>query len=247
LRFNLAALAAQPFGGVPGAINLRILTDTAVVRATIVPWKPGNLCSITYRGHYGVNTLVYLGYFTPLYQPVLAIPRIVVYLDTMKVPAPAEKALAVGTELRWLSLQKVMALSEEKIGGIQAALAVNGDQYWSFQDTTLPYNEWFSYDSINGSWQSGVKGVRGTYGGCGAGVVYALPVNPLGSSSVMAAPQKTVNSSVARRLGASQAVYTLLGRRVASTQSLGRRGAHSGVLIVVDKSGVRPWFGMGGR
>jgi hypothetical protein len=212
-----------------------ILTDT------------GTLCSVVYRGHYGVNTLVHIGYFAPVFQPKLSVPRIVVCLDTLTIPTPAEKALAVATELRWLSSQGVVTLSEGKIASLQQKLAVNGDQYWSMQDTTLPYNSWFAYDTIKGVWQTGAYSVRGVKGGCGANITYALPRDPLNPASIMnGAPHRTAQFA-SRMLRAPQAVFTLRGQRVSDARAFGRNGLPNGLFIVVDKTGIRPWYKNGGH
>jgi hypothetical protein len=241
LRFNLATLGARFVVGTADDIVFTMFTDTARFGVSSASWKLQKMCAISYRGHYGVNTMVHLGNITPPNLPSLTIPRILVYLDTTKKTTPAEKALAVATELRWLSLQKAMTFTETGIDAIQGKLAVHGDQYWTRQDSALPYNMWFEYDSVKGAWSNGtvgVKGVRGSYG-CGAGVVYALPIGQLGSSPVLPGSAFSLRT-VMKKPGARAAFYDLKGRKLsgATLNILHRFGG--GVHIVVDGNGIRP-------
>jgi hypothetical protein len=211
LRFNLDSLAGLPgIGEQEVILNLSTVPGGAHVKR--VSWAPLRMCSITYRGHYGTNTQVQLGYFVPPFQTALLLPRLVVTLDTTVVPTAPEKASAAGEELRWLAAKGVVVLTDQEIRTIVEKLSADGGQYWTLQDSVLSYNSWFVYDERTGSWTSGgAYSVNGVRGGCGAGVEYAPPPEPLDESNaaVRAVPHAALPA-------ANSQVYDLRGRRAAS-------------------------------
>lgn len=237
LHFNLSSLFTMHNVSAAKAILLDIFSDTlASAKVTQAFWKPSKLCSITYRGHYDNNTMVHLGYYTPPLQPAMRVPRLLVCLDTTKVPTSSEKAAAVAAELQWLSAQGVIAISEPRITAIQQNLSITGGQYWTFEDTSLAYNMWFEYDSIAGKWKSGVSAINGVRGDCGADIQYVLPQDPLAFASISIGhllKANPVSGKVIRQWG----IYTVRGEKISSGNGIGHKGRSSGVFIVIDRMG----------
>jgi hypothetical protein len=191
ITFDLSSLLPSEQGQSTVRILLKFPGDTINHYFDWTP-TPYFSCSYSYRSHSVGNAMVYLGYFAFGNQMAQPYPRIAVYFDTATVPTAGQKADAVAAELRWLAARNIVTgLSDVKIVRMQSALALNPQQYWTLQDTVLAYNMWFD-GGTKGAY--GTNGVRGSWGGCGLGVSYNLPSQPLGPVTAMAMPGKSGNT-----------------------------------------------------
>jgi hypothetical protein len=126
-------------------------------------------CSYKLRSAYEIDIMAHVGYFDGPLQHGGDGFRVLLIFDTTEVPTAAVKAEALYTELLRLKEIGVIALTVERMEHFKAALSQSEGQYWTAEDTVLPFNSWFDGSSVNG-----VKGVYGTRG-CGSGVDYELP------------------------------------------------------------------------
>lgn len=137
-----------------------------------------------YRSHYDpLHTMVFLGYYRPTYQPAAA-PRLAVLLDTSQNKDTYDFASSVRTELDWLNQYSLVVMSAAARQEVEDSLrtAGSGDaQFWTLQHAILPYNSWYEYDTLKGSWS--VNAVR-TLNGCGLDLAFELPPAELAASAI---------------------------------------------------------------
>ena len=143
-------------------------------------------CMYKFRSAYAPTVMASVGIFDGPFQQTSDAFRVLLIFDTTGTqPSDEEKAAALEAELNRLIGIGVVALGEDYVQRITAALASLPGQYWTRQDSVLYFNSWFDGTDANS-----VRGVYGvddkviTANGCGSGVTYELPASELLSSGV---------------------------------------------------------------
>jgi hypothetical protein len=156
-KFNFDSLSAL---GVDG-VNYRLaLTD-----------RGGT--TTTYPSHYDSRAMAFIGNVGLSYQQNMLINCLGIIFPlteemlSLHSPVPKESfnfAAAVKVELEWLVQHKILTTNGTEIDSIIKKLEISnngGVQFWTMQKNTLGYNSWYTYDTINGTWNgTGVNAVR---------------------------------------------------------------------------------------
>lgn len=171
LTFNISGMC------VCNGIELSIFTPGAESRYSPAPvWNQisGNktrFCSYKFRSAYANNVMAYIGSYNG-YKSTLSTTNkqlLIVFDSTQAVPTTSEKAAAVIAELQRMERMQVLSLRTGQLESIKEKLSKEQGQYWTIEDTVLPFNQWFDGAMVNG-----VRGVYSTLS-CGSGVAFELP------------------------------------------------------------------------
>ncbi len=174
MKFDLAST------GIVQELILHVFSPGASEPFTESPlWSPVSglktqNCAYKLRSAYDENVMAHIGYFGGPFQDGSDGFRVLLIFDTTEVPSNVTKSIAMVAELKRLTTIGAVEMADAAIEHIGNRIAGDGGsdgQYWTAQDTVLPFNFWFDGTSVNG-----VKGVYGVRG-CGSGVAYELPVH----------------------------------------------------------------------
>jgi hypothetical protein len=173
--------------GTEGVNYFTECTPSKAAQSSAASSNQVRICGIKYRGHLDNTVMIQIGNFPLAYQPSMVYPRLIAILDSAHIPTAAEKAAAIAEELQWLTTHSILNLAQADIAAIVDSLSAQSGQYWTLQDKVLSYNSWYVYNDSLSSWRgsSGVYGVNGVKGGCGADVAYELPPRALNGTPVI--------------------------------------------------------------
>jgi hypothetical protein len=194
--------------------------------------KSGNGDSTVYKyqSHFAPGkAMVYLDRYTPAMGTAGSFPRIAVIADSAAAGTSFNFGAALRVELDWLCCPELGALDMPlvKRRAAVAAVTAGNSQYWTRQCRALSYNQWFTGDTLNGTW--GTNGVKGS---CGLDAAYDPPSGQLG----IAVPLDTF------RTGASSANFAVVNTRTGTTRQVAAIRETSGMYYLPFMSRVPEFY-----
>lgn len=192
LRFDLGAY--QDYIGDYNRLLLSVRTPESVSpTVSRLPWYPGDRCTYLYRPPESPY-VVEVGFQSET-------PYLKVFLDSNIVYVRDPKPDYVEAELEFLTRIGALRLSRTPIETIHDSLTRKPANYWTAQDTVLPFNCRYERDPLTG--QPGQTPLC-TRSRCGSGYSYdpppaPLPVNATGTRE----PDEKVPTTSTRKLRAS--------------------------------------------
>lgn len=205
LVFNLRPLENLFYNEAPLYINLN---------GYQLLWYPDITCSVKYRSHFFSSAMVHLVFTTVSSSvPQMYLRMRIITDPNIKFVSPFEYGKAVATELRWLSENKIITgVPEEKINDIEISLKNLQGQYWTRQDTVLPYNGKFKVERDSSGqikWNNEVVMYRN---GCGSSVEFTLPPSQLSgsgsSTSIFSGRERKSSFSLKVKLAGSSLIIS---------------------------------------
>ncbi len=173
LVFNLKPAEALHPGSIPLNIHINDMN-------TGINWYLYNSCAIRYRSHYDPEAMVYLNFTVVNFEKSQSFATIKIMTNPdIKYVNGFDYAKAVKTELQWLTNQKILTgVTDLTVSRIEEAINKEMGQFWTLQDTLLPYNAFFTLNiDTAGKWNWGNIAVARK--GCGEQIQFVLPSDSL--------------------------------------------------------------------
>lgn len=146
-----------------------------------IKWYLGNSCAIRYRSHYDPEAMAYLNFTVVNFKKsqVFATMKIMTNPNVNYVNG-FDYSKAVTTELQWLTNQKILTgVTDLTVSRIEETINNNMGQFWTLQDTLLPYNAFYQLTiDTTGKWNWG-NIIMVQRNGCGEKVQFVLPTDSL--------------------------------------------------------------------
>lgn len=160
-----------------------------------IKWYRDNACTIKYRSHTSSDLMVYLEYSRMALDASQVFPSMRIILDpSVKYANGFDYGKALATELRWLTDNKILSgVTEKTFSRIEQTMKNMRGQFWTLQDSLVPYNGGLFYLNVNNfgelTWGDLVQIKRVS---CDSTLEFTLPPEPLSGGSTSTLPSQVI-------------------------------------------------------
>lgn len=210
-----------------GSLPLQIQINNKMMG---IKWYRDNACTIKYRSHTSSDLMVYLEYSRMEMAASQVFPAMRIILDpSVKYVKGFNYGKELVKELKWLiSNNCISGVSEKTLSRIEQTMEFFRGQYWTLQDSLVPYNEFFSLTKNNsGEWIWGDQ-IQTKEKSCGSTLEFTLPPEPLSSGSTSTLPVKMIPARESFSVKVTGNTYLI---------DLGRNSVSSARIEITDLKG----------